>query len=449
MINNMKNTANQHLQPITTKVNNENHLEIGGCDLVNLAQEYKTPLYIIDEETLRSICKDYKRAFETYENTVQFLYASKALCTKAIFKIISQEDFGCDIVSEGELYTALSAGMNPEKILFNGNNKGYEELEYAVKSNIGRFSVDNFLELSNLNEIAEKENKVVNIFIRITPGIDCWTHDYIKTGKIDSKFGFNMSEIDTVIELLQNKHKNLKLRGLHAHIGSQIFETECFKDEVEILIKQYVRLREKYSLDFDEINLGGGYGIKYTEDDTPLSLFDLGEVVISAMNENCEKYGIKKPKIYLEPGRSTICTSGVTIYKIGNIKHIPNVRTYVAVDGGMTDNIRPALYGAKYTAVLANKMNSDEELKKVRVVGKLCESGDILIDEIELPNPQKDDILCVFNTGAYNYSMSSNYNRVKKPAMILVNNSQSDIIINRETLEDLTRNDIIPRRFES
>ena len=223
------------------------------------------------------------------------------------------------------------------------------------------------------------------------------------------------------------------------------FECQASVNYLEVEI--YPRSFHLYLVDRNDNWSYEGH-FKYTEEDSPLSIYELGEVVISAINENCEKYSIKKPKLYLEPGRSTICTSGVTIYKIGNIKHIPNIRTYVAVDGGMTDNIRPALYGAKYSAVLANKMNSNEELKKVRVVGKLCESGDILIDEIKLPNPQKDDILCVFNTGAYNYSMSSNYNRVKKPAMILVNNSQSDIIVNRETFEDLTRNDIVPRKFE-
>ena len=444
----MKNTANQSLQPITTKINEKNHLEIGGCDLINLANEYKTPLYMIDEATLRSICRDYIRAFEKYEN-VQFLYASKALCNMAVLNIVASENFGCDVVSDGELYTALKSGMNPEKILFNGNNKTYEELEYAVKSNIGRFSADNLTELSMLNEIAQKENKIVRVLLRINPKIECHTHEYIKTGQEDSKFGFNMSEIDNVIALIKNTFKNIDLKGLHAHIGSQIFETEVFRDEIEILANEYERIKNKFNIEFTEINLGGGFGVKYTEDDEPLSIYEVGEVIISTLREKCEKHNIKEPKLYLEPGRSVICTSGVTIYTIGNIKEIPNIRTYVAVDGGMSDNIRPALYGAKYEAVIANKMNSKEELKKVRVVGKLCESGDILIDEIELPNPEKDDILCIFNTGAYNYSMSSNYNRIKKPAMILVNNSQSDIIINRESFEDLVRSDVIPKRLKN
>jgi len=444
----MKNTANQLLQPITTKINSKNHLEIGGCDLINLASEYKTPLYIIDEATLRSICKDYIRAFEKYEN-VQILYASKALCNMAILNIIASENFGCDVVSEGELYTALKAGMNPEKILFNGNNKTYEELEYAIKSNIGRFSADNLTELYMLNEIAQNENKKISVFLRINPKIECHTHEYIKTGQEDSKFGFNMKEIDKIVNLIQNTFKNIDLKGLHAHIGSQIFETEVFKDEIEILINEYSRLKNKYNIELTEINLGGGFGVKYTEKDEPLSLYEIGEVIVSTLKEKCKKYNIINPKLYLEPGRSVICTAGVTLYKIGNIKEIPNIRTYIAVDGGMSDNIRPALYGAEYNAVIANKMNSNEILKSVRVVGKLCESGDILINEIKLPNPQKEDILCVFNTGAYNYSMSSNYNRIKKPAMILVNNSQSDIIISRESFEDLVRNDIVPKRLKN
>ena len=444
----MKNTANQYLHPITTKVNKENHLEIGGCDLINLANEYKTPLYIIDEATLRSICRDYIKAFEKYEN-VQFLYASKALCNMAVLNIVASENFGCDVVSAGELYTALKSGMAPDKILFNGNNKTFDELEYAVASNIGRFSVDNLTELSMLNKIAQKENKVANILLRINPKIECHTHEYIKTGQEDSKFGFNMNEIDKTIELIKSNFKNIDLKGLHAHIGSQIFETEVFKDEIEILISEYERIKNKYGIEFTDINLGGGFGVKYIESDEPLSIYDIGEIIVSTLKEKCEKHNVKNPKLYLEPGRSVICTSGITLYTIGNIKEIPDIRTYVAVDGGMSDNIRPALYGAKYEAVLANKMNSDENIKTVRIVGKLCESGDILIDEIKLPNPQTGDILCVFNTGAYNYSMSSNYNRIKKPAMILVNNSQSDIIINRETFEDLVRNDVIPKRLEN
>lgn len=444
----MKTSSNQFIQPITSKTNTQNHLEIGGCDLTQLAKEYNTPLYIIDELTLRTICKEFTEAFESYEN-VQFLYASKALCTKSISKIVEEEGFWFDAVSEGEIYTILSSGISAEKISFNGNNKSYDELEYAVKSGVGHFSVDNLLELKMLNEIAKQHNKQVSIFLRINPNIECHTHEYIQTGQQDSKFGFPLSDVESLVSLILSEYKNLDLKGLHSHVGSQIFELKTFEDEVEILINEYSKIKEKFNLELEELNLGGGFGVKYTETDNPPSVFEAGKIILTALEKSLEKHNVKRPKLFLEPGRSVISTSGVTIYTVGNIKEIPDIRTYVAVDGGMADNIRTALYGAKYSAVLANKMNSNLPQQNVRIVGKFCESGDILINEIELPKPETGDVLCVFNTGAYNYSMSSNYNRIKKPAMILVNSGQSDMIVKRETLEDITNFDLLPKRLEN
>lgn len=442
----MTSSTNQFQKPITTKINNAGNIEIGGCDLVDLAEKYSTPLYVIDEATLRSICQDYKKAFAKYPKT-HMMYASKALCTSAVAKIVDSEGFGFDTVSGGEIYTVYKAGIDMSHVLFNGSNKSYDELTMAVELGVGRISVDNFLELALLNEIAQNKNKTVDILLRITPGIECHTHEYIQTGHLDSKFGFDLTQINEAVELILDEYKNLKLHGLHAHIGSQIFETSIYPDEIEILVKEITRLDEKFGLKLDEINIGGGLGVKYTEKDIPPSTYEIGEIIINKLNEVIEKYNIEPPTVFLEPGRSIISTSGVTLYSIGSSKQVPHGTKYIAVDGGMADNPRPSMYQAEYFAQIANKKDNNE-LEKVTVAGRYCESGDILIKDIELPTPVEGDILCVYNTGAYNYSMASNYNRVQKPAMVLVNNSQSEVIIKRETLDDLISHDIIPDRLK-
>lgn len=442
----MQTSTNQYIKPLTTKINSAGNLEIGGCDMVDLAEKYSTPLYVIDEETLRSICRDYKKAFEKYPKT-RMMYASKALCTSAISKILAEEGFGFDTVSGGEIYTVYKAGIDMNSVLFNGSNKSYDELSLAVEVGVGRVSVDNFFELALLNEIAQSKNKVVDVLLRITPGIECHTHEYIQTGHLDSKFGFDLTQIDEAVELILNEYKNLKLHGLHAHIGSQIFEISIYADEIEILVKELVRLDEKFGLKLDEINIGGGLGVKYTEADVPPSTFEIGEIIINKLNEVIEKYNIEPPTVFLEPGRSIISTSGVTLYTIGSSKQVPHGTKYVAVDGGMADNPRPSMYQAEYYAETANK-KEDTTTEKVTIAGRFCESGDILIKNIELPKLDEGDILCVYNSGAYNYSMASNYNRVQKPAMVLVNDCKSDIIVQRETLDDLISHDVIPDRLK-
>lgn len=443
----MTSSTNQLLKPITLKTNDNGNLSIGGCDLTELAEKYGTPLYVLDEETIRAICRDYKKAFSKYEK-VRMMYASKALCTMGTSVLISSEGFGFDVVSGGEIYTLHKAGIDMSNVLFNGNNKSIDELNLALDLGVGRISVDNFLELSLLNELAKSKNLVANILLRITPGIECHTHEYIQTGHLDSKFGFDLTQIDEAVDLILNTYSNLKLHGLHAHIGSQIFETKVYHDEIEILIKELSRLDEKFNLKLDEINIGGGLGVKYTEKDVPPSTYEIADVIINSLNENIQKYKIEPPTVFLEPGRSVISTAGVTLYTLGSSKQVPHGKKYVAVDGGMADNIRPAMYEAEYIAQIANK--PDFELSQnVTIAGRFCESGDILIKDINLPEIEEGDILCVFNTGAYNYSMASNYNRVQKPAMVLVNNSQSDIIVNRETLEDLISKDIVPDRLRA
>ena len=440
-------SINQLLKPVTARVNSAGNLEIGGCDIVKLAEKYSTPLYVLDEATIRAVCSDYKKAFEAYPK-VNMMFASKALCTMATSKLLHDEGFGFDVVSAGEIYTVYKAGVDMSKVLFNGNNKSLDELSLAIELNVGRISVDNFFELSLLNEVARSHNKVVDILLRITPGIECHTHKYIQTGHLDSKFGFDLTQIDDAVELILNEYSNLHLRGLHAHIGSQIFETSVYGDAIEILIKELARLDKKFGLKLDEINAGGGLGVKYTDDDCPPSVYAVADIIINRLNDCIKKYKIEPPSLFIEPGRSIISTAGVTLYTVGSSKQVPKGRKYVAIDGGMADNPRPSVYQAKYIAEIANKKEFSS-LNTVTIAGRFCESGDILIKDINLPELEEGDILCVYNTGAYNYSMASNYNRVQKLAMVLVNNSQSDMIVKRETLDDLISHDEIPDRLKS
>ena len=437
-------TTNQLIKPITAKV--ERNLTIGGCDTVELVEKYGSPLYVIDEATLRAICNDFKNAFKSYPHT-RMMYASKALCTSAITKLLDSEGFGFDTVSIGEIYTVLNSGVSLSKVLFNGNNKTEEELDFAIKNDIGRISVDNFLEVKLISKIAGRYNKHVDVLLRITPGIECHTHEYIQTGQLDSKFGFDLSQLDEVIKDITQNHNNITIRGLHAHIGSQIFEPQCFHDEIDVLIQEISRVEAKFGIKFDEINIGGGLGVKYTEKDKPPSVNEIADVIIASLEKHIEKYNIEPPTLYIEPGRSIISTSGVTLYTIGSMKQVPNMTKYVTVDGGMSDNPRPSMYQAEYCADVANKMNETKK-EVVTIAGRFCESGDILIKDINLPIMETGDILRVYNTGAYNYSMASNYNRVEKPAMVLVNNAQSDIIIKRESLEDIIAHDVIPNRLK-
>ena len=433
-------SINQHIKPVTTE--ERENLTIGGCDLTELAKRYGTPLYVIDEATLRGICKEYRQAFKEYKN-IKMMYACKALCTSAVIKILDEEGFGFDTVSAGEIYTVFKSGVDMSKVLFNGSNKSAREIELALEYKVGRFSVDNFYEAEMLNRLAGEKGITADILLRITPGIECHTHDYIQTGQTDSKFGFDLSQLDEIISLIRSKYKNLNLKGLHAHIGSQIFEQKSYYDEVGILACQIESIRKKYGIQLEEMNIGGGLGVKYTESDTPPSVEELAKAVTEAMH----KYAIEIPTIYLEPGRSIISPAGVTLYTAGSSKRVPKGRKYVALDGGMADNPRPSMYQAQYTAQVVNRLKS-KDFETVTLAGRYCESGDILINDINLPKIEAGDIICIYNTGAYNYSMASNYNRVEKPAMVLVNNSQSDIIVYRETLDNLIMYDVIPDRLK-
>ncbi len=436
----MNNTANQSVRPKTCKRNENNVLKVGGIEIPELVKKFGSPLYIYDFETIDSITKDFKKAFEGRD--IHMMYAAKAFMTKAICKIMQKENFGLDCVSAGELYTAHSAGFDMKNIVFNGNNKTCEELRIAIDFGVQLFSVDNFTEAKNLDKVAKEKNVTVNILLRITPGIECHTHEYIQTGNIDSKFGFDLLQVEEIVSLVVNDYKNLNLVGLHAHLGSQIFETQVYHDAVEVMMREAKLIKDKFGLNLDTFNIGGGAGIKYVESDEPISIYKIADVVKNSFDENCKKYGIEKPHLYIEPGRCIVGTAGMTVYTVGSYKNVPNGRKYVAVDGGMADNIRPALYEAAYTAEKVSDI--DVEKETVTLAGRYCESGDILIKNVELPKLQEGDLVCLYDTGAYCYSMSSNYNRTLKPAVVLVKDGTAEIMVKRQTFEELVEDDEIP-----
>lgn len=440
----MNNTANQSVRPKTCKRNNNGILEVGGIEIPELVKKFGSPLYIYDFETIDSITKDFKKAFEGRD--IHMMYAAKAFMTKAICKIMQKENFGLDCVSAGELYTAHSADFDMKNIVFNGNNKTCEELRIAIDFGVQLFSVDNFTEAKNLDKVAKEKNVKVNILLRITPGIECHTHEYIQTGNIDSKFGFDLSQIDEIVSLVVNDYKNLKLVGLHAHLGSQIFETQVYHDAVEVMMREAKLIKDKFGLNLDTFNIGGGAGIKYVESDEPISIYEIADVVKNSFDENCAKYGIEKPHLYIEPGRCIVGTAGITVYTVGSYKNVPNGKKYVALDGGMADNIRPALYEAEYTAEKVSDI--DVEKETVTLAGRYCESGDILIKNVEMPKLQEGDLICLYDTGAYCYSMSSNYNRTLKPSVVLVKDGKAQIMIKRQTFEELVENDEIPEMLK-
>lgn len=440
----MNNTANQSVRPKTCKRNNNGILEVGGIEIPELVKKFGSPLYIYDFDTIDSITKDFKKAFEGRD--IHMMYAAKAFMTKAICKIMQKENFGLDCVSAGELYTAHSADFDMKNIVFNGNNKTCEELRIAIDFGVQLFSVDNFTEAKNLDKVAKEKNVKVNILLRITPGIECHTHEYIQTGNIDSKFGFDLSQIDEIVSLVVNDYKNLNLVGLHAHLGSQIFETQVYHDAVEVMMREAKLIKDKFGLNLDTFNIGGGAGIKYVESDEPISIYEIADVVKNSFDENCAKYGIEKPHLYIEPGRCIVGTAGITVYTVGSYKNVPNGKKYVALDGGMADNIRPALYEAEYTAEKVSDI--DVEKETVTLAGRYCESGDILIKNVEMPKLQEGDLVCLYDTGAYCYSMSSNYNRTLKPSVVLVKYGKAQIMVKRQTFEELVENDEIPEMLK-
>jgi len=425
-------------------VNEKNRLVIGKNDTVELAKEFGTPLYVMDEELIRKNCRTYKNAMDKfYDGKGLVLYANKALCTLYTCRIAKEEGLGIDVVSGGELYTAIKAGFPMEKVYFHGNNKTKDEIELAVKNNVGHIIVDNVYELDLLNDTAGKYGKKINIMFRIKPGIDAHTHSFIRTGQIDSKFGVAL-ENGEAFEIIEKASKlsNVTITGIHCHIGSQIFDIEPFCKAAQVMIGLIAEVKNKLGLEIKELNLGGGYGIMYTEKDDPIEYDKYIEKISVIVKSECEKHNVKLPFILMEPGRSIVASAGITLYTVGGVKDIKNVRKYISVDGGMGDNPRYILYESEYTAVVANKAK-DEPCEKVTIAGKCCESGDILIKDTMLPKIEVGDTLAVLATGAYNYSMASNYNRIPRPAVVAVNNGEAKVVVRRESYEDIIKNDIM------
>ncbi|KRE33402.1 diaminopimelate decarboxylase [Paenibacillus sp. Soil724D2] len=432
----------------TSKINDQGHLEIGGVDATKLVAEYGTPLYVFDEALVRGRCREFVDAFKASGLKFQVAYASKAFCVMAMCRIVDEEGMSLDVVSDGELYTALQAGFPADRIHFHGNNKTITELELAIDAKIGCFVVDNFIELQMLNAIAGEKRQKVKILLRITPGVEAHTHEYISTGQTDSKFGFDMgngSAFRAVQEASQLS--NVELLGVHSHIGSQIFEVEGFRIAAEKVAGFAVQVRKEIGVTFKVINLGGGFGIRYVSEDSPLPVAVYVKAITDAIKDNFGSNDFPMPEIWVEPGRSIVGDAGTTLYTVGTTKDIPGVRKYVAVDGGMTDNPRPALYDAVYEAMLANRA-TEQPTEVVSIAGKCCESGDMLIWDLNLPKVNSGDVLAVSCTGAYNYAMASNYNRIRRPGVVFVKDGQSDLVVKRETFDNIVGNDIIPARMK-
>lgn len=430
------------------RINDRGHLEIGGCDAVDLASEFGTPLYVLDEAFFRRNCQDYHRSF-TQKYGANVIYAGKTLLTLAICHIIAAEGLSLDVVSGGELYTAQKAGFPMERVYFHGNNKSRAELEMALDYQVGRFMVDNLYELDMLNALAEAAGITARVMLRLTPGVEAHTHEYIKTGQIDSKFGLVIANGQALAATKQAlAMKNIRLQGFHCHIGSQIFELESYAHAAQVMMEFAAKVRQETGWVPEEMDLGGGLGIYYTPGDEPQPVEHYADTVMQAVQEQADRYQMPVPRVMVEPGRSISGPAGTTLYTVGTVKEIPGIRKYVAVDGGMSDNPRPAMYQSRYEAMLANRA-LEKPAEKVSVAGKCCESGDMLIWDLDLPPARPGDILAVSATGAYNYTMSMNYNRLPRPAMVLVQAGQAELIVARETYDDLIRNDVVPERLLS
>ena len=436
-------SPNRNISPISSEINQKGKLVVGGCQLSDLAKKYGTPLYVIDELSLRKACSTYLYALKThYPGKSLPLYASKANSSLAICALVASEGFGLDAVSEGELLTALKAGIKGEKIVFHGNNKSDNELIFAYQNNV-TIVLDNYHDIERLKKFVSVNNPA-KLMLRFTPGIECHTHEYIRTGHLDSKFGFDPDEIQNVLKELKG-YQWANLTGLHAHIGSQIFETQPHNDLAAVMADT-LKIAREIGHKINDLNLGGGLGTKYVEHDDPPSIEQWIKVISTAVVKACKERNLDLPRLMCEPGRSLVANSGLTVYEIGAKKVVPGIRTYLSVDGGMSDNPRPITYQSLYSACLVDKL-TNTNLEKVTIAGKHCESGDVLLKDFLLPSCQSGDFLAVFGTGAYNYSMSSNYNRIPRPASVIVCDGLVELTQRRELPEDLLQLDVLPDRF--
>lgn len=426
----------------TMELDTENRLTIGGCSVFTLAERFETPLYVMDTALLKSQCQKYKRAFASPQVETEVIYASKAFLTIAMAKLIHEQGLSLDVVSGGELYTAITAGFPANRIFFHGNNKTPDELLMALDYGIHRIIVDNEQELDRLSRLCEQLGKQQAILFRMNPGIDAHTHDFIQTARNDSKFGISIYDAD-VCRLIQKaaNDDHLTLTGFHCHIGSQIFEETSYFSAISVMFDFVKRVKEDCSFGTAELNIGGGFGVYYSDGDTPMDVEQCLPHILEQAVQEAETRGVPVPKLMIEPGRSIVANAGTTLYKVGGVKRTYGGKNFIFVDGGMTDNPRTALYDSKYEAHISHR-NSGGKIQPFTVAGKCCESGDVLIHGIELPEPEIDDILAVNGTGAYNYTMSSNYNRIRKPAVVFVEDGVARLVVKRETYDDLIRNDV-------
>jgi diaminopimelate decarboxylase len=430
----------------TQRVNARGQLEIGGVEATALAREFGTPLYVMDEQAIRQNARDYLAAFRARYPKVEVSFAGKAFLCAAICKLIEQEGLNLDVASGGELYTALYAGFPAKRITLHGNNKSVEELKMALDARVGHIVIDNLYEIDLLTELAAGLKAPQDVLLRVAPGIDPHTHRRISTGQVDTKFGFDVASGAVMIAARRVQEiPNLRLRGLHCHVGSQLLDTECHEASVGVMADLFIQISRECGLALDELNIGGGLGIRYLRDHRPPTLDEFADVVTGVLKRKLDEAGIAYPTLLQEPGRFLVGEAGTTLYTVGSIKQIPGVRTYVAVDGGMSDNPRPALYEAKYEVLVANKADRPHD-RVVTVSGKHCET-DLLFRDVALADPQPGDLLAVQSTGAYNYTMASNYNRFRRPPVVLVNDGQADLIVRRESYEDLVAREVIPERL--
>ncbi len=436
----------------TLKINEKGHLELGGADCVELAQRFGTPLYLLDEAYIRRMMRVYRDTLaKEYGANAMVLYASKAFSCKAIYRIADEENIGIDVVSGGELYTALQAGFPAEKIYMHGNNKLDYEIGEALDAKIGCIVADSYSEIDKIDVEAKKRGIIQKILLRVNPGVEAHTHAFVQTATTDSKFGFSLQD-GTAEEVTAYalKKENILLEGYHCHIGSQIFEKKSFVLAVEKCMDFAAKIKEKLGFEPTKLNLGGGYGIWYTDEDKKLSpegYAEYVEALVAEVKKQAKEKNLALPFLLIEPGRSIVGEAGITLYTVGSIKEIPGVKKYIAIDGGMFDNPRYALYQSKYTPVLANRA-SEEAAELVTIAGKCCESGDLIAINVNLPKAERGDILAVLSTGAYNYSMAMNYNRNLIPPCVLVKDGEAEYIVKPQTYEDLIRNDLVPERLK-
>jgi diaminopimelate decarboxylase len=429
------------LFPPDSEVNDKDHLVVGGCDVIDLVAEFGTPLYLFDEAGLREKCREFKHEFGSRYKDTTVVYSCKAFINTALLILINEEGIGLDVVSGGELGIARMVDFPMEKIYFAGNNKSREELRLALECGLGRLIVDNFHELKMLGELVKETGVTQDILLRLTPGVDPHTHKYITTGNIDSKFGIPLAQSeDALTEAMSMPGVNLL--GLHFHIGSQITEVEPYQESIRNLLNLTAEMKQKHGFELNELDIGGGFAVQYTLDAPAPPISFYAEAIISSITTGCHEYGLELPHLVIEPGRSMVARAGITIYTAGVVKDVPNIRRYVSVDGGMADNIRPALYQARHEAVVANKM-TEPETDTVTIAGRFCESGDILIWDIGMPSVVAGDIIVVAGCGAYCIPQSTNYNASFKPPVVMVKDGKVRLIRRRETLEDLTRCDIV------